>query len=93
VNNSINPKHFIHNKSILKSNYPISFVLSCKSLSKEHLIYTLVISAYHEHQTYVEACQDIKWVDAINKEIKALEKNKTQHFTDLPKGKKPVGCK
>ena len=30
---------------------------------------------------------------AINKEINALELNNTWYLTDLPKGKKPIGCK
>jgi len=66
------PKHFIHNKSVQKTNYLITYVLLYKSLSKEHLNYTLVVSSYHEPQTYVEACQDIKWVDDIIKEKKKL---------------------
>jgi len=93
VNNSMNPKHFIHNKFVHKANYPITSVLSYKSLSKEHLKYTLAITSTHEPHTYTEACQDVKWIDVIHKEIKALEDNKTWYFTDLPKGKKPIGCK
>jgi len=93
ANNSMNPKHFVSNKFVHKSNYPISFVLSYSSLSKEHLNYTLVVSTYHEPQSYTEACKDRKWVDAINKEIKALKSNETWDFANLPKGKKPIGCK
>jgi len=29
----------------------------------------------------------------MNKEINALELNSTWYLTDLPKGKKPTGCK
>lgn len=83
----------MNNKSAYKSNYPISSVLSYNSLSKEQLKYTLAVSTYHEPQSYTEACKDNKWIDAINKEIKALESNETWQFTDLPKGKKPIGCK
>jgi len=62
-------------------------------MSKEHLNYTLAISSYPEHQTYVEASQDIKWIDVINNEIKALEDNDTWYFTNLHEGKKPIGFK
>ena len=48
VNNSMIPKHFVHSKSVQKINYPISFVLSYESLSKEHLNYTLDVSTYHD---------------------------------------------
>jgi len=73
VNNSTNPKQFIHNKYVHKTNYPIIFVLLYKYLSKEQLNYTLAITASYEPQTYVEASKDIKWPDAINKKIKALD--------------------
>jgi len=62
-------------------------------LSKEHLKYTLAITSTHEPHTYAEASKDPKWIDAIHKEIKSLEDNKTWYFTDLPVGKKPIGCK
>jgi len=29
----------------------------------------------------------------MNREIQALENNKTWYFTDLPDGKRPIGCK
>jgi len=51
VNSSINSKKFSHNKSIQKTNYPIGFVISYNSLSKEHLNYTLATTACHEPQT------------------------------------------
>ena len=32
-------------------------------------------------------------VEAMKKEIKALEENETWILTDLPHGKQPIGCK
>ena len=40
-----------------------------------------------------EALNSKPWKDAINEELQALEKNKTQEVMDLPKGKKTVGCR
>ena len=37
--------------------------------------------------------KDPNWKEAINAEIHALNKNGTWDITDLPKGKRPVGCK
>lgn len=34
-----------------------------------------------------------KWKDAINKELKSLEANNTWTITELPPGKKQIGCR
>lgn len=43
--------------------------------------------------TLFEALNYANWRNATNVEMQALEKNKTWEVLDLPKGKKPVGCK
>lgn len=40
-----------------------------------------------------DALNDQNWKAAVLEEIKALEKNNTWCITNLPSGKKPVGCK
>ncbi|RVW87157.1 Retrovirus-related Pol polyprotein from transposon TNT 1-94 [Vitis vinifera] len=40
-----------------------------------------------------EAFKYPKWKAAVDEEVRALEKNGTWEITDLPRGKKPVGCK
>ncbi|GKF82232.1 putative reverse transcriptase, RNA-dependent DNA polymerase, LTR copia-type gag-polypeptide, partial [Tanacetum coccineum] len=47
----------------------------------------------HEPSSYKEAMNDINWINAMNEEMKALYKNKTWDFTDLPLNRKPIGCK
>ncbi|RVW18267.1 Retrovirus-related Pol polyprotein from transposon RE1 [Vitis vinifera] len=42
---------------------------------------------------YQEAFKYPKWKAAVDEEVRALEKNGTWEITDLPRGKKPVGCK
>jgi len=37
--------------------------------------------------------QHEKWAVVVKEEVLALEKNETWEFSNLPKGKKPVGCK
>lgn len=39
------------------------------------------------------ARQDPKWCAAMREELEALRKNKTWELSDLPAGKKAVGCK
>lgn len=43
--------------------------------------------------TLSEALSNENWKQAMNEELKALEKNNTWEITDLPMGKKSVGCK
>lgn len=46
-----------------------------------------------EPSSFKEAIQSPEWIDAINKELMALSDNHTWIITDLPPGKKPIGCK
>ncbi|KAE8733954.1 putative Calmodulin-binding protein of 25 kDa [Hibiscus syriacus] len=43
--------------------------------------------------TVEEALKDPKWKKAVEEELKAVENNNTWIIVDLPKDKKPVGCK
>jgi len=42
---------------------------------------------------FEESMQDRRWKEAMNKEIKAIEKNITWELTTLPKGKEAIGVK
>nr|GEZ10715.1 putative ribonuclease H-like domain-containing protein [Tanacetum cinerariifolium]GEZ64077.1 putative ribonuclease H-like domain-containing protein [Tanacetum cinerariifolium] len=44
-------------------------------------------------QDYELASTDNRWIDAMNKEMEALNKNNTWEISDLLKGRKHVGCK
>ena len=46
-----------------------------------------------EPVNFQEATQDGKWRNAMDDEIKAIEKNDTWEFVALPKGHKPIGVK
>ncbi|XP_070019435.1 uncharacterized protein [Nicotiana sylvestris] len=50
-------------------------------------------SSVTEPQSYTEAAQDPAWIEAMQAEIKALQKNNTWEIVNLPEGKKPIGCK
>ncbi|CAL2270416.1 unnamed protein product [Prunus armeniaca] len=39
-----------------------------------------------------EALEDPKWKEAMNEEMRALQKNVTWEIVPLPHGKKTVGC-
>ncbi|KAL6323336.1 hypothetical protein AAG906_029343 [Vitis piasezkii] len=40
-----------------------------------------------------EALKDSRWREAMNEEMKALQKNSTWEVVDLPEGKIPIGCR
>ena len=44
-------------------------------------------------QTFQEALRDPKWKEVMQEEMRALKKNDTWDFVDLPNGKRAVGCK
>nr|GEV57866.1 hypothetical protein [Tanacetum cinerariifolium] len=43
-------------------------------------------------KSFKEVVLDSKWIDAMNFEIEVLNRNNTWVVTDLPKGRRPVGC-
>nr|GEX20323.1 ribonuclease H-like domain-containing protein [Tanacetum cinerariifolium] len=51
------------------------------------------INKISEPKSYEEASKDIRWIDAMNLEMKALNMNKTWIITELPVGRKAIGCK
>ena len=59
------------------------------------LAYCLVISS-RDPSTFQEAIDSFeryKWMEAIVEEMESLNKNKTWEYSELPKGKKLIGCK
>ena len=51
------------------------------------------LSADGVPDTVSEAMNNLKWIQAIEEEMKALQKNDTWVLVPLPKGKKTVGCR
>jgi len=88
ISNSVN---IDYNKTQVK--YPISSVLSYDHLDKKHLCLITSISSHAKPRSYDEAVQKLEWRNAMKVEIDALKLNETWSFTDLPPGKKPIGCK
>ncbi|GKF03379.1 putative RNA-directed DNA polymerase, partial [Tanacetum coccineum] len=44
-------------------------------------------------KSYKEASTDNRWVDAMDLEMEALNRNNTWEITNLRKGRRPIGCK
>ena len=73
--------------------YPIINYVTCDNFSNAHINYLAAITKVVEPRYFHEAVKDVKWRDAMAKEIKALEMNETWTIVDLPVGKKPIDCK
>ena len=71
----------------------IANYVTCEKLSSALQQYLTTVAKIMEPRYFHEAVQDVNWREAMVKEIKALETNKTWTFTDLPPGKKPINCK
>ncbi|GKE21037.1 RmlC-like cupins superfamily protein [Tanacetum coccineum] len=84
------PKSLIHN--IHKHHFQnyINYN-NITSHTNRHFIHNLNTS--YEPHSYTQAYKDLKGVEAMNKELQALEANKTWELVLLPPGKILIGCK
>ncbi|RVW82418.1 Retrovirus-related Pol polyprotein from transposon TNT 1-94 [Vitis vinifera] len=73
--------------------HPIGNFISYDKLSPTFRAFTSSITEIQVPRNIQEAFKYPKWKAAIDEEVRALEKNSTWEITDLPRGKKPVGCK
>ncbi|RVW89009.1 Retrovirus-related Pol polyprotein from transposon TNT 1-94 [Vitis vinifera] len=73
--------------------HPIGNFISYDKLSPTFRAFTSSIIEIQVPQNIHEAFKYPKWKAAVDEEVRALEKNGTWEITDLPRGKKPVGCK
>ncbi|KAL0379126.1 UNVERIFIED_CONTAM: Retrovirus-related Pol polyprotein from transposon RE1 [Sesamum radiatum] len=71
------------------SNSPYIF----SGFSSAYTCFVASLSAMQEPRTYKEAAASTEWREAMNDEIKALERNQTWEITSLPPGKRAIGCK
>lgn len=76
-----------------KYKYVIERVVNCSYLDSDSLCFVSNLNKTIEPKHYSEACNDQNWISAMNDEMEALYRNQTWVLTDLPPGRKPVGCK
>ncbi|KAI5349904.1 hypothetical protein L3X38_002795 [Prunus dulcis] len=76
-----------------KSKYLISHYMSTHRLSKLYASYLCQLSSVCVPTKLQDALSNPKWMDAMNVEMDALNKNKTWDLVPLPQGKKAVGCR
>ena len=67
--------------------------MSCHRLLKESMAFVNQLSVVSIPNNVQEALKDPRWREAMNEEMKALQKNSMWEVVDLPVGKIPVGCR
>ncbi|GKF85523.1 ribonuclease H-like domain-containing protein, partial [Tanacetum coccineum] len=73
--------------------YGLEKVVNYSNLSSGNYCFSTSLNKSVEPSTFYEAVKDRNWVDAMNAEIEALNRNNTWSITSLPKGRKPIGSK
>lgn len=68
-------------------------VVNYAFLSQEIFCFVSTLNKAVEPESFFEASKDKNWVIAMNEEMEALYRNRTWILTDLPPGRKPIGCK
>lgn len=66
--------------------------MSYANVSPQYGTTLATYSAIVEPTSYTKAVKDAKWIEAMEAEISALEKNNTWSIIELPLGKVAIGC-
>ena len=72
---------------------PIENFVSYNTLSTGYRAFTSNLDRVKIPRNVEEALEISEWREVVMEEIKALEKNGTWEVMNLPRGKRPVGCK
>ncbi|RVW50028.1 Retrovirus-related Pol polyprotein from transposon TNT 1-94 [Vitis vinifera] len=73
--------------------HPISKFVSYNALSAKCRAFTTNLDRIQIPKNIQEALKIPEWKEVVIEEIRALEKNGTWEVMNLPRGKKPMGCK
>ncbi|KAJ0790830.1 putative RNA-directed DNA polymerase [Helianthus annuus] len=73
--------------------HSLAHYVSYEKFTNSHRAYLTAISENNEPTNFREAMQDKRWVEAMKREIHALEANETWTLEQLPQGKRPIDSK
>ncbi|KAI3830073.1 hypothetical protein L1987_04206 [Smallanthus sonchifolius] len=76
-----------------KVKYGVEKVVNYSKLSSENFCFVSSINKTVEPKCFNEAVTNPNWVNAMNEEMEALNRNNTWTLVDLPIGRKAIGCK
>ncbi|CAM8937311.1 unnamed protein product [Rhodiola kirilowii] len=85
--------YICHSAATITSPHQMNKFLSYKKCSPAHQHFVMQLSGIKEPTSFTQAAKDSQWLEAMQKEISALEVNDTWVITDLPQGKTIVDCK
>ncbi|GKB64307.1 hypothetical protein Tco_0920493 [Tanacetum coccineum] len=97
-NNNTHPEGNVPNETdfvndFCKVKYGVEKVVNYANLNHENFCFASGLNKSVEPTCYQDAILDNNWIDAINAEIEALNKNQTWIITDLPTNRKPICSK
>ncbi|XP_074306643.1 uncharacterized protein LOC141641898 [Silene latifolia] len=87
------PPSSLQSASSSGNSYSLAHYVNCHSFSPKHRAFIAAITSGVEPSSFKEAIRDANWCTAMKNEIDALERNGTWELTDLPSGKKALGCR
>lgn len=70
-----------------------AFDVALSTYSDEYRASLCNVMTVFEPASYKQAASDDRWIDAMNKEINALESNETWELMTLPEGERAIGSK
>nr|GEZ25353.1 putative reverse transcriptase, RNA-dependent DNA polymerase, Gag-polypeptide of LTR copia-type [Tanacetum cinerariifolium] len=73
--------------------YGLEKYVTYSNLGKINYCFSTTLNKSTEPFTYEEAIKNPNWIEAMNNEIDALNRNNTWTICDLPHGRKAVGSK
>ncbi|GJU82583.1 ribonuclease H-like domain-containing protein, partial [Tanacetum coccineum] len=71
--------------------YGIDKVFNYSNLSFENFVFPTSLNKIKGPATYSEAAKDNRWVEEMNLEMEAINRNETWVITDLPSDREPIG--
>ncbi|GKB98102.1 putative RNA-directed DNA polymerase [Tanacetum coccineum] len=73
--------------------HSLAHYVSYDNFTNTHKAFLSAITSNNEPKHFQQAIQDPRWIEAMKKEIQALEQNKTWTLEELPNGKKAIDSK
>nr|GEZ41280.1 putative reverse transcriptase, RNA-dependent DNA polymerase, Gag-polypeptide of LTR copia-type [Tanacetum cinerariifolium] len=87
------PKKLNDFKVDTKVKYSIDKHVNYSNLSLENFNFFTSLNKIVELKTFDEVSKEVRWVEAMNLEMEALNRNGTWVIIELPIGRKPIGSK
>ena len=85
--------HTSSEEQVIEIPYLMTHYIGYAHLDTTFQRFVATIDSHRDPQSYREAVNDQKWCDIMNIELQALEDNCTWDITNVPTGRRHIGCK